>query len=91
MWCTEGHWRIGDTGNVNQVAIKTVQGDECSKEEVQKFLDEVMRMKSFAHPHVLSIIGICIMENQPYAVLPYMDNGDLKGYLQNKTQVHRPI
>ena len=39
-------------------------------------------MKSFVHPHVMGILGICLDGHVPYIVMPFMANGSLHSYLR---------
>ena len=42
-------------------------------------------MKSFDHPNVLHLIGVCIDAGAaPYLVMPYMLNGSLLSYLRKE-------
>ena len=45
-------------------------------------------MKNFKHKNVLGLVGVSVGVTDditaPYIILPYMVNGDLKGYLQSK-------
>ena len=43
-------------------------------------------MKTFVHPHVMGILGICLAGQAPYIVMPFMANGSLHLYLRK----HRP-
>ncbi len=62
-------------------------GAEATADDISAFMDEVMRMKGFTHRNVLTIIGLVFNENQPYVVLPYMENGDLKSFLSDPDRV----
>lgn len=63
------------------VAIKTVQGKECTVRDVEAFLAEAIVMKDFDHPNVINLLGVVIAGNRPFAILPYMEYGDLKSYI----------
>ena len=39
-------------------------------------------MKAFVHPHVMGILGICLADQAPYIVMPFMSNGNLHTYLR---------
>ncbi|XP_077983307.1 hepatocyte growth factor receptor-like isoform X2 [Glandiceps talaboti] len=69
-------------GHIRQVAVKSLKKN-TNIEDVRKFLEEGIMMKDFDHPNVLSLIGVCIDEDQsPLIVLPYMKHGDLKSYIE---------
>ena len=39
-------------------------------------------MRAFVHPHVMGILGICLVGQAPYIVMPFMANGSLHSYLR---------
>lgn len=44
-----------------------------------------MKMKSFTHPNILSLIGVCVDAGPtPYIVMPFMANGSLLSYLRKE-------
>jgi len=45
-------------------------------------------MKNFNHPHVLSLLGLCLgYKKEPMVILPFMANGDLRSYVKDKSRV----
>ena len=57
---------------------------DFSQKEVEKFIEEGIKMSRFKHPHLMELIGVCIDAGPaPYIVMPYMANGCLLRYLKN--------
>ena len=51
--------------------------------EVDKFVEESLKMSRFKHAHVMGLIGVCLdAGSAPYIVMPYMANGSLLEYLK---------
>ena len=61
-----------------------VLSDTYSEDIIKAFLEECTSMKSFDHPNVLGLVGMCLNSPNgvPLMVLPFMANGNLKKYLQ---------
>ena len=56
--------------------------DNC---QVNKIMEEGVKMKHFDHPNVLHLIGVCLDAGPaPYVVMPYMANGSLLHYLKKE-------
>ena len=56
-----------------------------SMRDITELLDESLKMKSFSHPNVLNLIGVCVDAGPaPYVVMPYMANGSLLHYLRKE-------
>ena len=48
-------------------------------------MNEIIKMKEFNHPHVLSLIGVCLDTGPVVSmVMPYMINGSLLDYLKQQ-------
>ena len=60
--------------------------DVASTSDLEDFFSESIIMKSFQHPNVLGLVGVVFdtPDDIPYLVLPFMENGNLKEYLQSK-------
>ncbi len=56
-----------------------------SLSDVQSMVCEVNKMQDFDHPHVMSLIGVCLDAGPGIAiVMPYMANGSVIGYLKRE-------
>lgn len=54
-------------------------------EEIDKIMEESLKMKHFSHHNILHLIGVCIEARPaPYIVMPYMPNGSLLDYLRRE-------
>ena len=53
--------------------------------EINKIMEESVKMKQFNHPNVMNLIGVCIDAGPaPYIVMPFMANGSLLSYLRKE-------
>ena len=53
--------------------------------EIDKIMEESLKMRKFKHPHVMGLIGVCLDAGPaPYIVMPYMANGSLLSYLKKE-------
>ena len=53
--------------------------------EIDKIIEESLKMRKFKHPHVMGLIGVCLDAGPaPYIVMPYMANGSLLSYLKKE-------
>ena len=53
--------------------------------DVESMVDEIIKMQEFDHPHVLSLIGVCLDTGPGISmVMPYMTNGSLLEYLKKE-------
>ena len=55
---------------------------------LKRFLNEAIIMRNFDHENVMRMIGFAVKSNNPYILLPYMENKDLRTYLKQNKQVH---
>ena len=55
---------------------------ELNNEVIANFLQEVIIMRQFDHPNILSLIGISVHNNNPCAILPIMANKDVNSFLK---------
>ena len=54
-----------------------------SVSDVHSMTDEILKMKHFDHPHVMTLIGVCVsVGGGPAIVMPFMENGSLLNYLR---------
>ena len=52
-------------------------------DDVHNMTDEIMKMRNFDHPNVMTLIGVCVsVGGGPAIVMPFMANGSLLSYLR---------
>ena len=60
---------------------------EFNHGEVDRFLEESLKMSRFKHAHVMGLIGACVdTGSTPLIIMPYMENGSLLKYLKKERQ-----
>ena len=53
--------------------------------DVQNMVSEITTMQEFDHPHVMSLIGVCLDASPGVSiVMPFMANGNLLDYLKKE-------
>ena len=53
--------------------------------EIDKIMEESLKMKRFQHRHVMGLVGVCLDAGPaPYIIMPYMANGSLHSYLKKE-------
>jgi tRNA A-37 threonylcarbamoyl transferase component Bud32 len=72
---------------VQQAAIKVVTSNSV-KDKVE-FLMEAVIMADFNHANVLSLLAITVDDDKPYAVIPLMEKGDLRGVVSDTNAIFR--
>jgi len=61
---------------------------DLDQKMVENFVQEGIIMKNFNHPHVLSLLGLCLgYRKEPMVILPFMANGDLRTFVKDKSRV----
>ena len=57
----------------------------CTLNDVESMQNEIIKMMEFNHPHVLSLIGVCLDHEYGVSmVMPHMINGSLLDYLKKE-------
>ena len=65
------------------VTNQFTHSDVVTPNDIHNLKEEVLKMQSFKHPNVMSLIGVC--ENfcgGPAVVMPFMANGSILDYLR---------
>ena len=53
--------------------------------DVESMVNEIIKMQEFNHPHMLSLIGVCLDTGPGVSmVMPFMTNGSLLDYLKRE-------
>ena len=55
--------------------------------DVESMSEEIIKMKDFHHPNVMSLIGVCLDAGPGMSiVMPFMANGSLLDYLKKERE-----
>ena len=59
-----------------------------TENDIQNALKEILKMKDFNHPNVMTLIGVCratgMSGGAPSIIMPFMARGSLLGYLRKE-------
>ena len=70
--------------NVHEFFFLTFPGSYTAN-DIKDLVKESRTMKTFDHPNVMRLIGVCIdAGDAPYLVMPFMANGSLLAYLKKE-------
>ena len=78
--------KITDKNEVKASIYKERTMIEINNQVIETFLQEVVIMRQFNHPNVLSLIGVSIHNNKPCALLPLMTNKDVNSFLKRNQE-----
>ncbi|NWW75006.1 ROS1 kinase, partial [Climacteris rufus] len=72
---------LADGSGESKVAVKTLKKGATDQEKTE-FLKEAHLMSKFDHPHILKLLGVCLLNEPQYLILELMEGGDLLSYLR---------
>ncbi|NXK04370.1 ROS1 kinase, partial [Herpetotheres cachinnans] len=83
---------MADGSGEAKVAVKTLKKGATDHEK-SEFLKEAHLMSKFDHPHILKLLGVCLLNEPQYLILELMEGGDLLSYLRGarKQKLQGPL
>ncbi|NXJ83328.1 ROS1 kinase, partial [Trogon melanurus] len=83
---------LADGSGECKVAVKTLKKGATDHEK-SEFLKEAHLMSKFDHPHILKLLGVCLLNEPQYLILELMEGGDLLSYLRGarKQKLQSPL
>ncbi|XP_009904369.2 proto-oncogene tyrosine-protein kinase ROS [Dryobates pubescens] len=83
---------LADGSGESRVAVKTLKKGATDHEK-SEFLKEAHLMSKFDHPHILKLLGVCLLNEPQYIILELMEGGDLLSYLRGarKQKLQHPL
>lgn len=72
------------------VASKRLKRDQATSENTKRFIAEIKTHAKLDHPRIVTLVGVAwTIESDLQALFEYMENGDLRSYLQSEnTPLH---
>jgi formylglycine-generating enzyme required for sulfatase activity/predicted Ser/Thr protein kinase len=81
-------YRAEDRKERRQVVIKTLnqrqQNQADFAEQQEKFMNEAMKLKGFAHPNIVKVYEVILVEGLWGMVMEYIDGQELAEYVEEK-------
>ena len=62
---------------------------KLNNQTIENFLQEIIMMRQFSHPNVMSLMEISVQNSKPCALLPLMSHGDIESFLQRNGKVSK--
>ncbi|NXL62621.1 ROS1 kinase, partial [Chordeiles acutipennis] len=83
---------LAEGSGESKVAVKTLKKGATDHEK-SEFLKEAHLMSKFDHPHILKLLGVCLLNEPQYLILELMEGGDLLSYLRGarKQKLQSPL
>ena len=67
------------------ISSQYLTAGDFDQEDVERFVEESLKMSRFKHAHVMGLIGVCLdAGSAPFIIMPYMANGSLLKYLKRE-------
>ena len=57
-----------------------------SSGDLERLTKEISTMLSFEHPNVMSLVGVCLDNEMPLLIMPFMSNGSVLEYIRHHKQ-----
>ncbi|TYI01130.1 hypothetical protein ES332_A11G180200v1 [Gossypium tomentosum] len=76
-----GHYGSLYKGTIDDGTVVAVRRCRSSLGAVRELQNEVRLLCQLRHPHLVSLIGFCLVENELFVVLEYMSRGSLADFL----------
>ena len=51
--------------------------------DVNRLIKEINIMLSFKHPNVMTLKGVCLDQDSPLLIMPFMSNGNVREYVRH--------
>ncbi|PPR08181.1 hypothetical protein CVT24_001531 [Panaeolus cyanescens] len=77
------------TWNQMNVAVKLMKTSENVTPDVGTIRREVGIWSKLHHPHILQFLGANILDNTPFIVMPLIENGNIRTYIQKHPNCDR--
>ncbi|KAM6126888.1 LOW QUALITY PROTEIN: proto-oncogene tyrosine-protein kinase ROS [Pterocles gutturalis] len=83
---------LAEGSGESKVAVKTLKKGATDRKK-SEFLKEAHLMSKFNHPHILKLLGMCLLNEPQYLMLELMEGGDLLSYLRGarKQKLQSPL
>ena len=71
---------------LSRITIHFLGSALFASSDVTKLIKEINLMVTFSHPNVMTLKGVCLDQENPLLIMPFMSNGTILEYVRHNKE-----